>query len=392
MPPRRGQKKGSQIAAATVEDTDEVIEDTPKVLIRGSKVTDKLATGGEIAVVVPEEGNLEPETSLENPEDSVPDGEDDEGIRDRACSDPFPGLHDRHEAVRDSSGRAGGMPQNFQEEGRQPYPEDDVHEVIDSLTASTPDAVVDGSGNQSDAHAEKRIMGAAATLGGAAGMLLAGPMAGATLGAAAAYATTRESSVGRAARRAGAAYLQVADRAVDKGFQLADAVCDEGRRRISRQLEAADGMAMPQPLKAGLTHLSGRLRGDGICEPPPEEREEASRMQRKYPGRVPVMCERSPYSDLPQIARTKFVVPGSMLCGEFKYIVHKHVAEALREKFRAEQTVYIFVNGIALKTGTSMAELYHQLAPLGGFLHVRYGAENTLGWQLAAEDATGGIP
>ena len=55
------------------------------------------------------------------------------------------------------------------------------------------------------------------------------------------------------------------------------------------------------------------------------------------------------------------------------------VAEALHEKLRAEQTVYIFVNGIALKTGTPMSELYGKLAPKGGFLYIRYGAENTLG-------------
>jgi len=38
-----------------------------------------------------------------------------------------------------------------------------------------------------------------------------------------------------------------------------------------------------------------------------------------------------------------------MPCGEFKYIVHKNVAQAMGDHLRAEQTIYIFVNGIVPK-------------------------------------------
>jgi GABA(A) receptor-associated protein len=200
-----------------------------------------------------------------------------------------------------------------------------------------------------------------------------GPATAATLGAVAAYATTREDTAGVAARRVGAVGLQVADRAADKGLQAVDRAVDEGRKRLSE----VDGNSIPQPLRPALRALqaSSSISDDTLKK----HSEEAQRMREKYPDRVPVVCERSPYSELPEIERKKFIVPGAMLCGEFKYIVHKHVAQAMGNSLGAEQTIYIFVNGISPKTSTPMSELYDKFHTADGFLYVRYGAENTLG-------------
>lgn len=102
-------------------------------------------------------------------------------------------------------------------------------------------------------------------------------------------------------------------------------------------------------------------------------------MLAKYPDRVPVMCTKSQYSELPQIEKIKFAVPGAMPCGEFKYIVHKNIVQAMGDNFRAEQTIYIFVNGVVPKTTTPMSELYEKFRADDGFLCITYGAENTLG-------------
>ncbi|EER12614.1 autophagy 8i, putative [Perkinsus marinus ATCC 50983] len=56
---------------------------------------------------------------------------------------------------------------------------------------------------------------------------------------------------------------------------------------------------------------------------------EARRILQKYPDRVPVIVEKAERSDLPEIEKKKFLVPGTMLCGEFKYIVHKHITQAV---------------------------------------------------------------
>eukprot|EP00928_Gymnodinium_smaydae_P036667 TRINITY_DN255_c0_g3_i1.p1 TRINITY_DN255_c0_g3~~TRINITY_DN255_c0_g3_i1.p1 ORF type:complete len:411 (-),score=94.91 TRINITY_DN255_c0_g3_i1:93-1325(-) len=230
-----------------------------------------------------------------------------------------------------------------------------------------------------DRHADRRILGAAAAIGGAAGMLLVGPVSGAALGAVAAYTATQEGRAGVATRKASALYLQATDRAVDEGLRAADRAVEEGRRRLD---EGIGNAPLPAPLREGIRAVTGLGRPserDACARRDPASREEARRIRERYPDRVPVICERSPYSDLPDIARKKFVIPGSMLCGEFKYIVHKHVAQAMGGAIRPEQTIYIFVNGISPKTSAPMSELYESFKADDGFLYVRYGAENTLG-------------
>lgn len=248
-------------------------------------------------------------------------------------------------------------------------PEEHICEPLESVSmlGRSPSSMAVDIGN------DRKIMGAAAAVGTAAGLLLMGPVSAAALGAMGAYATTREDSTGTIARKVGAVYLQVADRAMDEGLQVAGRAMDEGRRQIAAGI---DGHSIPAPLRRGLQML---VDGQGNVPKCEQMSREAQRMRERYPDRVPVICERSPYSELPEIEKKKFIVPGAMLCGEFKYIVHKHVAQAMGGHLGAEQTIYIFVNGVSPKTSTPMSELYHQLQAGDGFLHVRYAAENTLG-------------
>jgi len=60
-------------------------------------------------------------------------------------------------------------------------------------------------------------------------------------------------------------------------------------------------------------------------------------------------------------------------------LIHKHLSEALKGDRSAEQTIYIFANGLAPKTSTPMSELYDKMRADDGFLYITYGAENTLG-------------
>eukprot|EP00929_Paragymnodinium_shiwhaense_P060916 TRINITY_DN3040_c0_g1_i1.p1 TRINITY_DN3040_c0_g1~~TRINITY_DN3040_c0_g1_i1.p1 ORF type:complete len:341 (+),score=66.87 TRINITY_DN3040_c0_g1_i1:86-1108(+) len=234
----------------------------------------------------------------------------------------------------------------------------------------------------SDVHADRRIMGAAAALGGAAGVVLAGPLSGAALGMAAALATTRQDNLGHASRRAGGLYLQVQDRALDEGIDLLDKAVDEGKRQLERQLERqAQNRSVPAPVRAGLKYMLDQKEPGLRKDMQQADREEARRVRQKYPDRVPLICERSAYADVPELPKKKFMIPGNMTCGEFKYIVHKQLQESLAQgqNLKAEQTIYIFVNGFAPKTSTPMSELYDHWRAEDGFLYMKYGAENTLG-------------
>jgi len=115
--------------------------------------------------------------------------------------------------------------------------------------------------------------------------------------------------------------------------------------------------------------------------------EEARRILSKYPNRVPVIIERAQRSDLPEIEKKKFLVPGTMLCGEFRYIIHKHITQssaansqgANGSTLTADQTIYLFVKNSSPKTGSLTSEIYDTLKEEDGFLYMTYAAENTLG-------------
>mmetsp|Transcript_64336 Transcript_64336/g.140035 ORF Transcript_64336/g.140035 Transcript_64336/m.140035 type:complete len:127 (+) Transcript_64336:88-468(+) len=106
---------------------------------------------------------------------------------------------------------------------------------------------------------------------------------------------------------------------------------------------------------------------------------EARRILAKYPDRIPVICEKALRSDLPDIDKKKFLVPGTMLCGEFKYIIHKHINQSASSAIAADQTIYLFVGATSPKTGALMSEVYAQYKADDGFLYITYSAENTLG-------------
>jgi len=224
----------------------------------------------------------------------------------------------------------------------------------------------------------RRIQGAAATIGGATGMLLGGPVSGALLGAAALYASTREDMSGSVARKAGSLYLKVADRACDEGVRVMDrgvekagAALDRGCKRLSQS------SSVPAPIRAGLQQLAGDKREEPSVAP-----DEARKILEKHPDRIPIICERSAFSTLPQISKSKFAVPGGMRAGEFKYLVQKEIKRAVPEEAagpQPEQTIYIFINGVTPRCSTSMAELYEQHRREDGFLCVKYCAEQTLG-------------
>jgi GABA(A) receptor-associated protein len=71
-----------------------------------------------------------------------------------------------------------------------------------------------------------------------------------------------------------------------------------------------------------------------------------------------------------------------MLCGEFKYIIFKHISQAENQAgqdFKAEQTIYLFVGNSSPKTGALLSEIYESNKAEDGFLYLTYSAENTLG-------------
>mmetsp|Transcript_7455 Transcript_7455/g.13339 ORF Transcript_7455/g.13339 Transcript_7455/m.13339 type:complete len:353 (+) Transcript_7455:97-1155(+) len=224
-------------------------------------------------------------------------------------------------------------------------------------------------------------MSMAAVLGGTLGMAMLGPAAAVSVGAGMAYATSRDDAVGNAARSASSASVRVAKIAADHGLKAVDTAFDKSRQHIKDRLAAASPQTTPwlhkhqSECKRLLTAI------DSMQESLPRRKrtQEAKTMRERFPDRIPVLCLAAPGSGIASLERPKFLVPGSMMILEFKFIVHRQVAQTQQLERGAERTIYLFVGGTSPQTSRTLGELYDRHCGEDGFLHILYSAENTLG-------------
>mmetsp|Transcript_11985 Transcript_11985/g.16845 ORF Transcript_11985/g.16845 Transcript_11985/m.16845 type:complete len:120 (-) Transcript_11985:144-503(-) len=107
----------------------------------------------------------------------------------------------------------------------------------------------------------------------------------------------------------------------------------------------------------------------------PERRKEvALRIRQKYPDRIPVIVEKAPKSDAPEIDKKKYLVPADITVGKFVYEIRKHM------KLSPEKAIFLFVNnGVLPPTAALMADIYERYKDEDGFLYITYSGENTFG-------------
>merc|ERR1712054_670162 len=106
-------------------------------------------------------------------------------------------------------------------------------------------------------------------------------------------------------------------------------------------------------------------------EHPLEQRKpETERLRAKYPDRIPVICEKSDRSDIPDIDKKKHLVPADLTVGQFIYVIRKRI------KLPPEHDIFIFVNNVIAPTAHLMSTIYEEQKDEDGFLYITYsGAE-----------------
>lgn len=104
-----------------------------------------------------------------------------------------------------------------------------------------------------------------------------------------------------------------------------------------------------------------------------ERRKEADNVMKKYPQRVPVIVELSQKSTLPPLDKTKFLVPEELTVGQLSYVIRK------RMSLRAEQAIFLTVNGMFPSASQTMQNLYKEHHSECGFLYIHVTEENTFG-------------
>lgn len=103
--------------------------------------------------------------------------------------------------------------------------------------------------------------------------------------------------------------------------------------------------------------------------------DEAHRIMEKYPNRFPIICEKDIRSkDIPDIDRSKYLVPHDLSIANFMYIIRKRI------HIRAEKSIYLFVdNRVMPATSHLIADLYYKYHDDDGFLYIKYAGESTFG-------------
>jgi GABA(A) receptor-associated protein len=105
---------------------------------------------------------------------------------------------------------------------------------------------------------------------------------------------------------------------------------------------------------------------------------ESRKIHLKYPDRIPVICEKAETSDLEEIDKKKYLVPGDLTVAQFLFVIRKRV------KLRAEKAIFIFVNGTLPTSSDLMSKVYEDHKSEDGFLYITYAGESTFG--LSIED------
>merc|ERR1712045_363034 len=83
-----------------------------------------------------------------------------------------------------------------------------------------------------------------------------------------------------------------------------------------------------------------------------KRKSEAERIRAKYPDRVPVICEKSVRSDIPDIDKKKYLVPADLTVGQFQYVIRKRI------KLAPEKALFVFCANSIPPTASLMSTVY----------------------------------
>lgn len=102
--------------------------------------------------------------------------------------------------------------------------------------------------------------------------------------------------------------------------------------------------------------------------------QESAKIIAKYPERIPLIVEKLPNNNLlPQISKTKFLVPSDITITQFMFIVRKYL------KLDPSVSIYLFCDGVIPNASESISTTYTNHHDPDGFLYLFYAGENTFG-------------
>ena len=103
--------------------------------------------------------------------------------------------------------------------------------------------------------------------------------------------------------------------------------------------------------------------------------EESEKMIKRYPDKIPVICEISPNADIKvKITRMKYLVPRDLTIGQLAYVIRK------RFELPSEKAMFIMVNNKVIPpTAAIVSDIYNKHKDSDNFLYFSVCFENFFG-------------
>lgn len=106
-----------------------------------------------------------------------------------------------------------------------------------------------------------------------------------------------------------------------------------------------------------------------------EERvEEFERIKKKYPDRIPIICDIDPTnSNVLKLKKYKYIVPDDLKMAGFMFVLRKQTT------LKPEDAIFIMVNNTMIPTSKLISDVYNNHKDEDGFLYFYVTKESAFG-------------
>jgi GABA(A) receptor-associated protein len=104
-----------------------------------------------------------------------------------------------------------------------------------------------------------------------------------------------------------------------------------------------------------------------------ERRRESDRIMSQYPDKCCVVVGKCDNSDVNDIDRHKFLVPGDLSIGQFMFVIRKRI------RLAPEKSIFVFVDNLLPPMSALVRQIYSDYKDKDGFLYLCYATESTFG-------------
>ena len=105
--------------------------------------------------------------------------------------------------------------------------------------------------------------------------------------------------------------------------------------------------------------------------------EEARRIIRQHPTRVPVIIQRGQSCNIPALPKIKYLVPRALRIGELLITVRKNLP------IESTDAIFMYCGSTLVTAQHTCEDLYQKYRNSDGFLYMDYALENTFGGENA---------